>query len=155
MRVRFWIVILAALVFAADRTLKVLVATHMVLGQSITVIPGVLWITYITNSGAAFSLFQHATVLFVIIGFVILVGLAWYLAAVPTITRTFGIGAGLLGGGTAGNLWDRLVSGRVIDFVHFRYWAIFNLADAAIVTGIALIVIDLWRKDRIDGKSEH
>lgn len=154
MRVRVWVAILAVLVFFADRTLKVLVATHMVLGQSIVVIPGFLWITYITNSGAAFSLFQHATVLFVIIGFVILVGLAWYLLAVPTISRIFGIGAGLLGGGTAGNLWDRLVSGRVIDFIHFRYWAIFNLADAAIVTGIALIVIDLWRKDRADGKPE-
>lgn len=142
--------VLAVVVFAIDREAQDWVAIHMTIGQSIPVLPPVLWITYITNSGAAFSLFQHGTVLFVIIGFTILAGLAWYLVRTREISRWFIVGAGLLGGGTAGNLWDRLVSGRVIDYVHFRYWAIFNVADAAIVVGIILIVIDFWRKDRAD-----
>ncbi len=142
---------LAALVFAVDRVLNNLVATHMTVGQSIAVLPPVLWITYITNSGAAFSLFQHGTVVFIAVGFIILAALAWYVVRARELSTLFWIGAGLLGGGTAGNLWDRLIDGRVIDYVHFRYWAIFNLADAAIVMGIICIVLDFWRKDREDG----
>ncbi len=120
----------------------------MTLGQSIPVVPPVLWITYITNSGAAFSLLPHGTILFIVIGLMILVGLCWYLWRAPDVSGAFVVGAGLLGGGTAGNLWERMVSGQVIDYIHFRYWAIFNVADAAIVVGIILIVIDFWRKDR-------
>lgn len=138
---------LAVAVFALDRVLKVLVSSHMVPGQSIPVLPPILWITYITNSGAAFSLFQHGRAVFVVIGVVILAGLIWYVSRARDLSRVFAIGAGLLGGGTAGNLWDRIVAGRVIDFVHFRFFAIFNAADAAIVIGIILIVLDFWRKD--------
>lgn len=148
MRHRIWVLVIAVLTFLVDWFLKHLVATHMVPGQSIAILPPLLWITYITNSGAAFSLLRHATVLFVIVGLIILAALAWYIPRAQVLTRTFGVGAGLLAGGTAGNLWDRLVRGRVIDYVHFRYWAIFNLADAAIVIGILLIVIDLWHRDR-------
>lgn len=146
--VRIWALVLAVVVFGVDRFLKVWVVTHMTLGQSIPVFPPVLWMTYITNSGAAFSLFQHGTLLFIVIGLVILIGLFWYLWRSSDVSGTFVVGAGLLGGGTAGNLWERIVSGRVIDYIHFRYWAIFNVADAAIVVGIILIVIDFWHKDR-------
>ncbi len=155
MRAKSWIWILAGVIFALDRILKILVATHMAPDQSIPVLPPVLWITYITNSGAAFSLFQGGTVLFVIIGLVILAALVIYVQRTQALSTVFGIGAGLLAGGTAGNLWDRLVAGRVIDYIHFRYWAIFNLADAAIVVGIILIVWELWRKDRQDANASR
>jgi len=155
MRIKAWIIPLAAAVFGLDRVLNIWVATHMTLGQSIAVLPPVLWITYITNSGAAFSILRHGTPLFIVIAFVILIALAIYVVRVPEISQSFGWGAALLAGGTAGNLWDRIVAGRVIDYIHFRYWAIFNLADAAIVVGIGLIVLDFWRKDRVDGQSSH
>ena len=145
--------VLAVVIFALDRLLKGLVATHMVPGQSIAVLPPVLWITYITNSGAAFSILQHGAPLFIVIGLVILIGLFVYLRRHPEVSALFAWGSGLLAGGTAGNLWDRIVAGRVIDYVHFRYFAIFNLADAGIVVGIALIVIEFWRKDQADGRS--
>ena len=154
MRRKVWILIIAGLVFIADRILKIVVATHMVPGQSIPVLPPVLWITYITNSGAAFSLLRHGAPLFITIAVIILVALAVYILRMAEISRVFGAGAGLLAGGTAGNLWDRIVSGRVIDYIHFRYWAIFNLADAAIVVGIGLIVLDFWRKDAAHGGTD-
>ncbi|MCY0880146.1 MAG: signal peptidase II [Firmicutes bacterium] len=152
MRSRGWIAAIAAAVFALDRILKILVATHMQVGESIPVLPPILWITYITNSGAAFSLLRHATWLFIAIAVLILLGLGWYVARASELTRRFGVGAGLLAGGTAGNLWDRVVNGRVIDYIHFRYWAIFNVADVAIVVGIILIVWDFWLKDREHGE---
>jgi signal peptidase II len=145
--------LLAMVVFAIDRILKIWVSTHMVPEQSIAVAPPVLWITYITNSGAAFSLFQHGTLLFIIVGLVILTGLVWYVAKASSVSTRFTIGAGLLGGGTSGNLWDRIVAGRVVDFIHFRYFAIFNIADAAIVAGIILVVWDFCRKDH-EGESQ-
>lgn len=149
MRVRrIGIFMIAMLVFAVDWVLKALVVAYMVPGQSIAVAPPVLWITYITNSGAAFSLFQHGTVVFVIVGVAILAGLVRYTIRTADLSRRFAVGAGLLAGGTAGNLWDRIVAGKVVDFIHFRYFAIFNIADAAIVVGIILIVWDFWRKDQ-------
>lgn len=148
---RKWgIVVLAAIVFAADRWLKILVSTHMTLGESIPVAPPVLWITYITNSGAAFSVLRHGgEPVFIVVALGILVGMAVYVVRQRALTALFTVGAGLLAGGTAGNLWDRVVSGRVIDYIHFRFWAIFNLADAAIVVGILLVAWDLWRKDQV------
>ena len=147
--------ILAMAVFAVDRWLKVLVSTHMVPGQSIAVFPPVLWITYITNSGAAFSMFRRGgDPVFIVMAMAILVALAIFIIRQPSLTARFSVGAGLLAGGTAGNLWDRIVSGRVVDYIHFRFWAIFNLADAAIVVGIILIVWDLWRKDQERGARE-
>ncbi|NMP21636.1 signal peptidase II [Sulfobacillus harzensis] len=141
--------ILAVFVFGLDRWLQVLVASHMVLGQSIPVLPPVLWITYITNTGAAFSLFRRGgDPVFIVIALAILVALAIFIIRQPRLSTRLSVGAGLLAGGTAGNLWDRLVSGRVVDYIHFRFWAIFNLADAAIVVGIILIVWEFWRKDQ-------
>lgn len=142
------VLVLAVVTFGLDRWLKILVSTHMALGQSIPVLPPVLWITYITNNGAAFSLFRHGAPVFIVVALAILVALCVYIIRQPALSSRFAVGAGLLAGGTAGNLWDRLVSGRVVDYIHFRYWAIFNLADAAIVVGILLIVWDFWRKDQ-------
>jgi signal peptidase II len=56
-----------------------------------------------------------------------------------------------LAGGAAGNLWDRLVAGQVIDFIHFRYSPVFNFADASIVVGMGLVLFDYWRRDRAEG----
>ena len=147
MRHRWIILGLAVVVFGLDRVVQLIVTAHMTLGQSIAVWPPLLWITYITNSGAAFSLFQHGTFVFVAVGLLILAGLAWYVVRSPRLNAIFSVGAGLMAGGTAGNLWDRMVAGRVVDYVHFRDFAIFNVADAGIVAGIILIIIDFWRKD--------
>lgn len=143
--------VLALVVFGMDRWLNFLVSTHMVPGQSIPVLPPVLWITYITNSGAAFSILRHGAPLFIVIALLILVALAVYVIRQADLSHRFSVGAGLLAGGTAGNLWDRIVSGRVVDYIHFRFWAIFNLADVAIIVGIILIVWDFWRKDQARG----
>jgi signal peptidase II len=145
--VRRWNILWIALVIVViDRVLKIWVARTMVVGQSITVIP------YILNSGAAFSLLRHSTFLFVVVAFILLIGVAYVAWRVRELPGRAIWGLGLLAGGATGNLWDRLISGRVIDYIHIRFWAVFNLADSAIVGGMLLLVWEYWRRQ--DGERD-
>lgn len=142
------ILLLATGIFIADRLIKIWVAHTLTLGQSITVMPGLLWITYIVNQGAAFGLFPNATPVFIAVAVVLLGMVAVTLWRYARFSRLSGWGIGLLAGGALGNLWDRVVSGQVIDYIHVRDYAIFNLADSAIVVGMIFWVADQWRNDR-------
>jgi signal peptidase II len=151
--------LLALLVVLLDRWTKRLVAARIGMYAHIQVIPGFFRLTHTENTGAAFSLFADSpshwkTVLligFSMIAMVIVSALLWKQMRALTMT---GIALSLILGGAVGNLWDRLASGRVVDFLLFyvkQYqWPVFNLADSAIVVGAALLVIEiLW------GKSER
>jgi signal peptidase II len=143
---------LALLVILVDRWTKRLVAARIGLYSHVQVIPGFLRITHTENTGAAFSLFADSPAHWktsLLIGFsavaiVIVAVLLWKQARPLGIT---GVALSLILGGAAGNLWDRVVSGRVVDFVLVYYktyqWPVFNLADSAIVVGAALLVIDI------------
>jgi signal peptidase II len=138
---------LAAAIFLLDRVTKGLVATHMAIGQSIVLIPRVLDLTYILNSGAAFGVLAHRDLLFILVALLLLVGVLWVTFSRNELDRRLLWGLGLLAGGASGNLWDRMVAGQVIDFIHFRYWPVFNFADAAIVIGMGLVLVDFWRRE--------
>ena len=150
-----WQVIgLASAVFALDRVSKGLVAQGMFVGQSIRLIPHVLELTYILNSGAAFGVLQHRDLLFIVVAFLLLFGVLWVAFTRPSLDRRLIWGMGLLAGGAAGNLWDRLVAGHVIDFIHFRYFPVFNFADASIVVGMGLVLWDYWRREGAEADDE-
>lgn len=145
-------IFLALLVILLDRWTKHLVAARIGLYSHVQLIPGFLQITHTENTGAAFSLFADSPAHWktsLLIGFsavaiVIVAVLLWKQARPLGIT---GVALSLILGGAAGNLWDRVVSGRVVDFLlvyHKSYqWPVFNLADSAIVVGAALLVIDI------------
>jgi signal peptidase II len=148
--------LLALLVVLLDRWTKRLVAARIGMYAHIQIVPGFFRLTHTENTGAAFSLFADSpshwkTVLligFSMIAMVIVSVLLWKQTRPLTIT---GIALSLILGGAVGNLWDRLASGRVVDFLLFyvkQYqWPVFNLADSAIVVGAALLVIEiLWGK---------
>lgn len=148
--------VLALLVVLLDRWTKRLVAARIGMYTHIQIIPGFFRLTHTENTGAAFSLFADSpshwkTVLligFSMVAMVIVSVLLWKQTSALTIT---GIALSLILGGAMGNLWDRLASGRVVDFLLFyvkQYqWPVFNLADSAIVVGAALLVIEiLWGK---------
>ena len=148
--------LLALLVVLLDRWTKRLVAARIGMYTHIQVIPGFFRLTHTENTGAAFSLFADSpshwkTVLliaFSMVAMVIVSVLLWKQARALTMT---GMALSLILGGAVGNLWDRLASGRVVDFLLFyvkQYqWPVFNLADSAIVVGAALLVIEiLWGK---------
>lgn len=140
----------AAAVYLVDRLSKVW-ADHTLQEHPIDLIRGVLTLRYTTNSGGAFSLGQSAPWLFATftIGVSILI--------VATAFRHRGtlaaVALGLVLGGALGNLTDRAVrapglKGRVIDFIDFHVWPIFNVADAAIVVGAILLAWSSVRSER-------
>lgn len=143
---------LALFVIVLDRWTKRLVAAHIAMYQPIQVIPGFLRITHTENTGAAFSLFADSpshwktTMLigFSVIAMIVVSILLWKQSRPLTMT---GIALSLILGGAVGNLWDRVASGRVVDFLDVYYksyhWPVFNLADSAIVVGASLLVLEI------------
>ena len=158
---------IALLVVLLDRATKWAVAENIGLHDSMQIIPGVFRLTHVENRGAAFGLFAQSSshwinTLLVVCSIVALAIVSTLLWRNSHIMRATGIGLALILGGALGNLWDRLVSGRVVDFLLFyigRYqWPAFNVADSAIVVGAGLLVIEVLfsrpSKERQAGRSE-
>jgi len=144
--------LIALFVLLLDRATKWVIAKHLALHASIQVIPSFFRITHVENRGAAFGLFADSPsqwkigmlVLFSVVALVIVSTLLWRNSHTMSTT---GVGLSLILGGALGNLWDRLVSGKVVDFLLFyvgQYqWPAFNVADSAIVIGAGLLVFEI------------
>jgi signal peptidase II len=143
---------IALIVFLLDRWTKHLVSVHIPLYTHIQIVPGFFRLTHTENTGAAFSLFADSPahwktgmlIAFSLVALVIVFALLWGMARGLTPA---GIALSLILGGALGNLWDRLASGRVVDFlllyIRQYQWPVFNLADSAIVVGAGLLVIEI------------
>lgn len=129
----------ALLIVAFDQLSKHYVVSHMNLGQSIPVIEEIFHFTYVLNSGAAFGIMKNQTVLFIVIAFLVLGGGVYFFFRTANEHRLLRLGITLVGGGAAGNLIDRAKTGLVVDFLDFRFWPVFNIADIAIVAGAGLV----------------
>lgn len=144
--------VIAGAILIVDQIVKVLVRSRLDLFESIVVIPGVLNLTRVHNTGAAFGLmntvdFPYKTVVVALIATAALSGLALYAATLDPGQRLSRLGLAFIIGGAAGNLIDRLAYGYVLDFVDayygtWHFWA-FNVADAAITVGVALMILDI------------
>lgn len=140
------------MVVILDQATKALVRARFELFDSIEIIPGLLNLTRIHNTGAAFGMLNGADVPFktavlALVAAGALIGLALYAASLPAEQRMTRFGLALIIGGAAGNLIDRVVSGYVVDFVDvyfgsWHFWA-FNVADAAITAGVSLMILDM------------
>ncbi len=138
------------LVFVIDQLVKHLVVSTMHLGQSFPVIKGIFHITYVLNPGAAFGMLEHQRWVFIVVALAaVLLGVAFYkkLQQESFLMRS---GAGLLLGGAVGNLADRIQSGLVVDFLDFRVWPVFNIADIAICAGAGMLIFDIWQRRNED-----
>ena len=138
------------LVFIIDQLVKHLVVSTMHLGQSLPVIKGIFHITYVLNPGAAFGMLEHQRWFFILVALAaVLLGSAFYkkLQQESFLMRS---GAGLLLGGAVGNLADRIQSGLVVDFLDFRIWPVFNIADIAICAGAGILIFDIWQRRNED-----
>jgi len=144
--------LIALLVLALDRCTKWLISHRLAMHDGITVIPGFFRIIHTENPGAAFGIFADSPspwkiallILFSVLALLIVSALLW--KSGHTLTTT-GIGLSLILGGAIGNLWDRIVSRRVVDFLLFYIghyqWPAFNVADSAIVVGACLLVFEI------------
>lgn len=123
--------------FILDRWTKGWVASTFSLHESRPVLPGIFSFTYVENTGAAFSLLSRHTQLLSIASALIIVMLVWLAVQSPSPGVRFSLG--LVLGGAAGNLVDRVLRGAVVDFIDFHFWPVFNVADIAIVSGVLLL----------------
>ncbi|MBX6377075.1 MAG: signal peptidase II [Clostridia bacterium] len=135
----------AALVLVADVASKAWIRRHFDVGESVPVVPGIFHLTHVRNAGAAFGLLPGGRLLFLVVTIGVLLA-AGYTLWRGTGGRWFRLALGLVMGGAAGNLMDRLRWGTVVDFLDFRVWPVFNLADAAIVSGSAILALTLLRE---------
>ncbi len=140
----------AVLILVLDRITKRWVMANLRPGESWNPVPALeRWVslTYVTNTGAAFGLFPDYGVLFMIIAVVVIVGIIFYyrylsVAGNPWLIQ---ISLGLQLGGALGNLVDRLLYGHVVDFIDFKVWPVFNVADSSLSVGVAILAFYLFR----------
>ncbi len=146
------LLLISIVVIVADRITKKVVASHVALGEGITVIPGFLRITHWLNEGAAFSLFADSAspnaVRWGLITFSAVAAIAVLIALIRLGSRITlaTVALALVLGGALGNLHDRVVYGSVVDFIEVHifgyHWPDFNVADSSIVVGACLLLLD-------------
>jgi signal peptidase II len=139
-------------IIVLDQITKVLVRQSIGLGDSRTIIAGFLDLTHVQNSGAAFGLlnsvdFPYKAWIMIVVASVALIAIAAYGTQLGFHDRIARLGLALILGGAFGNLLDRAIIGHVTDFVDV-YWGVshfwaFNIADAAINVGAALVLLDM------------
>lgn len=145
------------LVIITDQASKIWVSNNMELWESIPVIPKIFHITYIQNPGSAFGLLRFSNITFIMIGILIIILGILFLTRVARHNKLVFFSFVLILGGSLGNIIDRLRIGKVIDFLDFRIWPIFNIADSAINIGILLLIIHLLfqKEHEVTNKDEN
>lgn len=130
-------------IVAIDQFVKGIVAASMVPGESVPILKNVFHLTYVLNPGAAFGILPHQRELFLLAGVAILIGAAIFYTHLKKtdLAMRFGL-ISLLSGATA-NLIDRFQNGLVVDFLDFRIWPVFNIADIAIVVGVGFMIYSI------------
>jgi len=139
---------LAGVVLALDRLSKWWVVRTLALGESLPLIPGVFHLTHVRNTGAAFSLFPNATLVLAVFSALVVGGLVVFAPRIQELGIKWELGLFL--GGALGNLIDRVRDGAVVDFLDFRIWPVFNLADTALVIGVLIAGYRLLRAGEAD-----
>lgn len=141
--VRFFVVF--ASVYLSDLITKIVVRDKMFVGQEIRILP-FFSLTHVENTGIAFGLFQDRNIFFAVLGLVLTVVIFRMAYRLKDSDHFSTLVLGVVLGGALGNITDRLLRGRVTDFLDFyigmHHWPAFNIADSAICVGAALL---LWK----------
>lgn len=147
----------AGLVLVVDQLSKFIVRYSLEPGQSMPVIKGLFYLTYVRNTGAAFGLFSNRRPVFVAATFLAIIMILVYHLKTKETTAFFNVALGLELGGAIGNLIDRLTHGWVTDFIYVRFIPVFNIADSAIVVGVILLILIMLQdivKERNESKTD-
>lgn len=128
---------LFALILAVDQLTKYVISTVFLPGESLPVVPHIFYITYVLNPGAAFGMLPQARWFFILAAAALILAFLVYHRRLKKEPAAFYYGCVAMLAGAVGNLVDRIRQGLVIDFFDFRIWPVFNVADIAIVLGVA------------------
>ena len=142
-----WIVVIVASVFA-DQLTKQLVVNFLDREEPFDVIEGVFRFSYVENRGAAFGMLDDHRWVFMIVSTLAIVGIIFYMWKFCRDSKLLCLGLSLIVGGGIGNMIDRIFLGYVIDFLDFcafpNLWMwVFNVADAFVCVGAAIVVLSL------------
>lgn len=133
------ILLLGVIVAILDQISKHWVVSSLKLHDSIPIVKNIFHITYVQNTGAAFSMLRGKTYFFVAVSSAIIIAIIYFIGKIPKQKFLLRSMMGLVLGGAVGNLIDRIRFGFVVDFLDFRVWPVFNLADCAVVVGMIMI----------------
>jgi signal peptidase II len=142
---------IAAVIVAFDQWTKYLVRTQIPLGGSWSPwawLAPYARIVHWQNTGAAFGMFQGFGLVFTILAFIVSIAILYYFPRVPRNEWLIRVTMTMMLGGAVGNLIDRLTVGTVTDFVSVGTFAVFNVADASISVGTAIMVLAVWLSER-------
>ena len=143
----------ASLVFILDRITKMAVTSTMSYGQSIKILPKIFHVTFVLNNGTAFGLFKGANVALAILSALVIMLISFYVLKNRAPGFANPLTLGLILGGALGNLFDRVRFGYIIDFIDFRVWPVFNVADSAITIGMAVLAWNILKQNfKLSGK---
>jgi signal peptidase II len=140
--------LLAFLVFGVDQLIKYFVHREMVVGQSVPLWDGIIKLTYIRNTGAAFSLFSGSSHFLIIVGLIVVLLVIYFYHKVITKELTLQIALAFILGGSLGNLLDRIFRSYVIDYIDVTIWPVFNFSDIMINLGVLLIIFELFLRGK-------
>lgn len=145
------ILIVSIIIFLIDQISKFYITSTMSLTDTIHIIKNLFRITYVQNTGAAWSILSDSTFLLILITFLVLGMIIYFLLKQKTVEKSEQLIYGSLIGGVLGNLIDRIRFGYVVDFLDFNfgsfYFPVFNLADTFIVLAGIILIIKLMKED--------
>lgn len=138
----------AVVTLGLDQITKHFVLSRLSWGEAWNPVEGLarfFSITPVANTGAAFGLLPDQGTLLTVLALIVVAAILYYQRQLASHNAWLAGCLGLLLGGAVGNLADRLRFGHVVDFLDFKFWPVFNVADSAIVVGVGLLVFWYWR----------
>jgi signal peptidase II len=147
----------AGVVIGLDQWTKWLVRTNIEFGSQ-WLPDGLSWLSPYArlvnwhNSGAAFGMFQNGNLVFTVLAIIVTCAIIYYYPQVESGDWTLKLAMGLQLGGAAGNLIDRLLVGKVTDFISIGVFPVFNVADSSITIGVCVLLLGIWIKEQQEKK---
>jgi signal peptidase II len=146
---RAFILLLTALaILVADQVTKALVVGNLAIGERVDLLGDLVQVWHVQNRGAAFSLFQGGTVIFLVVSVLSIGMVAYFHRTMRDRSPWLHLVLGIVLGGTLGNFTDRLRQGYVTDWLSVGFgdtrWPTFNVADSSVVVGIGILVAYLF-----------
>ena len=157
---RYWpIATIAALIVALDQWTKWLVRVNIPDGgvwlpESLAWLSPYARIVHWHNTGAAFGMFQDAGMVFTVLAFIVIAAIIYYYPHVENSDWSLRLAMSMQLGGAIGNLIDRLTLGKVTDFISIGTFPVFNIADASISVGAAVLLLGVWLTERSEKREK-
>jgi signal peptidase II len=142
--------LIALIILVIDQSFKYMVHDSLRLGQTISLMGNALKLTYVRNTGAAFSLFVGFSPYLVVAGILVAAAVIYFHCKIPKKNFILQTGLAFVLGGSLGNLVDRIFRSYVIDYIDITIWPVFNFADIMINLGVILIAFKLFEKEEED-----